>query len=67
MKTDFDWATAVVECDEGIRMKSIGSAKAFLVVAVGWELETRERHYNGNTSLQYEGIQILRGGHGRES
>jgi len=48
-------------------MKSIGSAKAFLVVAVGWELETRERHYNGNTSLQYEGIQILRGGHGRES
>jgi len=45
----FEWDRIhVIMC---FGMKSIGSAKAFLVVAVGWELETREKHYNGSMSL----------------
>lgn len=37
-------------------MKNIGSAKAVLVVAAGWELETPEKRYNGSMLWKCEGV-----------
>jgi len=48
-------------------MKNIESAKAILVVAAGWELETPEKHYNGSMLWKCEGVQVLREGCGRKS
>jgi len=48
-------------------MKNIGSAKAGLVVAAGWELETPGKHYNGSMSWKCEDVQALREGCGRKS